>query len=364
MNCKITFILLFLLLPFSMGWINAQQVTEEIKRNETFEVMPSATIEVINKYGNVHVSTWDKDSVSFEISFYISEKNENRFNKIKNNVNFKITGNSSYRMAETVFGSKFSSFFQEIQEATNLLTTANQSRIDYFIKVPSYITLKINNRYGNVFIPDFRGNLDVQLSNGDFQARNLIGSNSIDLAFGKASIQTFDRGNLKLNFVEAQINKTTQLDLDTRSSQVKIDNANLIKLKSKRDEIDIKKVSYIFGDTYFSKLTILGLSTEFNLLMQYGELVHLGILPQFKLLKLNSEYANSTIIMDKSQQPYKCNILAPKSEINLPNELIAQTAAWKEKIAEEAMLFHYKSASAKEKMQIHINDAMLKLIHK
>ena len=364
MNCKVTFIVLFLLLPFANAWISAQQLTEEIKRTDTYEVMPSATVEVINKYGNVHVSTWDKDSVSFEISFYISEKNEARFNKIKNNVNFKITGNSSYRMAETVFGSKFTSFFQDIQEATNLLTAANQSRIDYFIKVPSYITLKINNRYGNVFIPDFRGNLDVKLSNGDFQARHLTGSNTVDLEFGKASIQTFDRGNLKLNFVEASVAKTTQMDLDTRSSQVKIDYANLIKLKSKRDEIDIKKVSYIFGDTYFSKLTILSLGTEFNLLMQYGELVHLGIQPEFKLLKLNADYANSTIVMDESQQPYKCNILAPKSDINLPNELIAQTAAWNEKIAEEAMLFYFKSASAKEKIQIQINDAMLKLIHK
>lgn len=364
MNFKTALILFFLLAPFALTWMDAQQITEEIKRKETFAVMPSATVEVINKYGNIHVSTWDKDSVSFEISFYISEKNESRFNKIKNNVDFKMTGNSSYRLAETVFGSKFSSFFKDIQEATNLLTASNQSRINYVLKVPSYITLKIDNRYGDVFIPDFRGNLNIKLSNGDFQARHLVGSNTIDLAFGKASIQTFDRGNLKLNFVEAQVEKTTQLDLDTKSSQIKIDNANLIKLTSKRDEIDISNVSYIFGDTYFTKLTILSLYSEFNLMMQYGELVHLGIEPEFKLLKLNSEYTNSTIVMGERQSPYRCNIMAPKSDVKVPNALLAQTPEWQAKIANQPVIFHYKSASSKEKILIHINDASLKIIDK
>ncbi len=363
MNYKLALIV-FLLFVFPNGRLLGQTFTEEIKHNRVFYVSPSATLEISNKYGNIHISTWEEDSVSIDINFFISEKNESKFKKIKDNVDFKISGNSAYLSAETVFGSKYSSFFKNIKEATNLLSSGNNnSRIDYFVKVPGYINLKINNRYGNIFIPDFHGNINAQLSNGDFQARKITGSNILNLEFGNVLIEQLEQSTINLNFSEATITKAGQIDLTSKTSNVTIKECNLIKLKSKRDEYSIDKIAYLFGDTYFSKLSVLQLNTEFNMVVKYGELKHLGINPAFKLVRINSEYANCTLLLD-NPVAYKSVIKGTKSEIEIADAIKSPVTNWKEQINIEPVAFYYLENKAKEKVQINITDATLKLNHK
>ena len=298
------------------------------------------------------------------INFFISEKNETRFKKIKDNVQFKIAGNSAYMVAETVFGSKYSSFFKSIKEATNLHVLDNsRTRIDYFIQVPAHINLKVNNRYGNIFIPNFSGNLNVNLSNGDFQAKKISGNNTLTLAFGDVLIESLQQSTLDFNFSKVKIDKGQQLDITSKSSEVKIDKCDLIKLKSKRDEYHIDDLSHLFGESYFSKLTILNLQKEFNMVMQYGALNHLGMGSAFDLVKINSKYTNCVIEINEPSS-YKCTIQAPKGDINLPKQLVAETSNWQERIENEPVAFNYKGKTAKEKVQVHISDASLMISHK
>ncbi|MCU4157923.1 hypothetical protein J1N10_18260 [Carboxylicivirga sp. A043] len=358
--------LLYLLISFLTLFVyaQAQTLTEEIKRHESFYVLPSSTLEVNNKYGNIHFSTWDKDSVDISINFFISEKNEARFNKIKDNVQFKITGNSAYMMAETVFGSKYASFFKNIKEVTNLQIPDNsRTRIDYFVKVPAHINLKVNNRYGNIFIPDFAGNLNINLSNGDFQGHKITGNNNLTLAFGDVMIESMKQTSLNLNFSKVNINSGQQLDIVSKSSVVKIDQCDLIKLQSKRDDYQIDELSHLFGESYFSKLSILNLKKEFNMVMQYGALKHLGMDAAFDLLKINSKYANCNVEITQPRS-YSCAIMAPKSDINIPKDLKASTDNWQDKIENETIIFNYNNLSAKEKVQILIDNASLKIDHK
>ncbi|MCU4175482.1 hypothetical protein [Carboxylicivirga sp. N1Y90] len=363
MNYKLI-ILFSLYLLASLNFAKAQSFTEEIKHHRVFYVSPAATLELNNKYGNIHISTWEEDSISIDINFFISEKSEAKFNKIKDNVQFKIGGNSAFLSAETVFGSKYSSFFKNIKEATNMLSSPNNnSRIDYFVKVPSYINLKIENRYGDIFIPDFHGNINVQLSNGDFQARKISGSNILNLEFGNVIIEQLEQSTLNLNFAEVNIDKAGQLDINSKSSKVNIKDCNLIKLKSKRDEYSIDNIGFVFGDTYFSKLSIYNLNNEYNMVMQYGELKHLGIAPAYKLIRINSAYTNCTLVME-NPVAYKSTIKGPKSNIILAQSISSNEANWEELVKSNPVSFYYKSQTAKEKVQVQINDATLKISHK
>nr|WP_321451380.1 hypothetical protein [uncultured Carboxylicivirga sp.] len=358
---SLNILVLFCLL--SGQWLWAQSYTETIKHHRTFYVTPAATLEIINKYGNIHISTWSEDSVSINVEFYIAEKNETKYNKIKENVDFKFSGNSSFLSAETIFGSKYASFFSNIKEATNLLTPNKSTHIDYYIKVPEYISLKINNRYGNIFIPDFQGSLNVELSNGDFQAKKITGSNNLNLSFGNVLIEQLEQATLSLNFCDTQINKAMQLDLSSKSSTVSIQECNLIKLQSKRDEYQIDHIKFLFGNTYFSKMNILSLDNEFNMVIKYGELTNLIINPAFKLIRINSEYANCNLLLN-NPAAYKSSIKAPKSTIELASSINETNPNWEELIQSQPVVFYYKEKSAKEKIQININNATLKLYHK
>lgn len=54
----------------------AQNVEQTRTINRTFALTKQSSIKVSNKYGNVMLNTWDKDSVGFAVSIRVSERRE------------------------------------------------------------------------------------------------------------------------------------------------------------------------------------------------------------------------------------------------------------------------------------------------
>ena len=45
--------------------------------------------------------------------------------------------------------------------------------INYYINVPEYLNLKIENKYGDVYMEEYNGDFSVSVSNGSFKANSL-----------------------------------------------------------------------------------------------------------------------------------------------------------------------------------------------
>ncbi len=311
-------LIIMLLLP---KHIFTQNYSEEIKQTKVFKVLPSGTLEVINKYGSIFVDTWDTDSVKIDVKFLISEKNENRFNKTRNNVTFDFSGNSMYRSVKTEYGSSYSSLFKDLKEATNLLSSDNdQTHVDYYITIPDYINLKIDNKYGDIILPSLNGDLTVNLSNGNLQAKHLNGNNHLDLSFGNTYIKTIAQGDLALNFMDTRIDQTNNISLNSKSSDIQIEKGNLIRLIGRRGQIIIKDINYLFGDTEFCELFIGKVSTEASLSLKYGILRELRGDINVKSFKINSTNADVFIYIPE-QRPFNITYSYLKSELNTNRKL-------------------------------------------
>ncbi|WP_066631116.1 hypothetical protein [Labilibacter marinus] len=307
---------------------SAQNFREESNISKTFKIAPSGTLELSNKYGSVYVDTWDKDSVKINIEFIIAEKNENRFKKIKNSVNFDFAGNSLYRTVKTQYGNSYSSLFKDLKEATNLFSSnADQTHVDYYITIPNYINLNIDNKYGNIILPSLLGDTDIKLSNGDFQARELKGNNQLELSFGSARLNAIERGNLKLNFLEASITKANNLTIESKSSNLNIEEANLLKLTSKRGDIEITNTNYLFSETEFCQLFINNISSEANIRLKYGILKKLNCQSGFESITIYSTHADVWLKLPKEDayniktSYLKANCSSDKSIIWQPAEV-------------------------------------------
>ncbi len=305
----IHYILLIISFWSVSAYSNAQNYREAIKQTHTFKINASGTLEVVNKYGSIYVDVWDNDSVKIDIDFVISEKNENRFNKTKSNVTFDLSGNSLYRSVKTLYGSSYSSLFKDLKEATNLLSSnQEQTHVDYYLTIPNYINVKIENKYGNVILPTLNGDVSINLVNGDFQAKNLNGNSRLNLSFGNTLVNHIEQGVLALNFMQTNIGYADNITLDAKSSNVSIQNLNLLKLDARRGKIIIEKANYIFGDAEFCELSINNLLDEISLNLKYGILKKLSLSDSYNKIKIKSDYADINInAPDKSFTITTCN---------------------------------------------------------
>jgi len=157
-----TVLCLWLVLFLYPGGIRAQVYSDRKVRN--FKVTEKTTVEVSNKYGKIHVVTWKKDSARFEVDLRISTNSYQKMDKLRSNIGFDFSGSKSYVKAKTDFSNQAG----VISDFVDAFIPSNQVTINYMVYVPEYVNLKIENKFGDIYIDDYNGNLQIELSNGNF----------------------------------------------------------------------------------------------------------------------------------------------------------------------------------------------------
>jgi hypothetical protein len=240
---------------------------------KSFKVEKDTEILVKNKYGNIQIIAWEKDSVKFEIQIDVSAKKESKANTNFESIAIDFVASEYYIEAKTNFAGD-GSFWSDVKDKTNTVFAGeNKTQIDYKIYIPSSNPIELTNKYGNIFITDHYGAVNIVLSNGDIKAHAFYGKTTIDLQFGFAKIDLITHGNLNLNYhSEIQLNETDELEIESRSSRIRIDKANKLDINSNRDKYYIKEITSINAKTSYSYIEIQQLKKQLTITGKYGDL--------------------------------------------------------------------------------------------
>lgn len=301
--------------------LNAQSFTESKKIERIFPISQTTTVEIINKYGKIHILSWDKDSVGIEINLSVKSDNLGKVKKIMDNIDFDFTYTDYYIIAETEFGKKYNNLFESIKNlAESLIPSDNVVEIDYTVQVPETIELKINNKYGDVYIDNHAGKLRLNLSNGDLKVNEITGVADIHIEIGDGVINHIQEGKLDIAYSDFEIKDAGKLTIFCRSSKVDIGTIDDLSLDSRRDKFFIDGTKMISGETYFSDVYVYDISQELNLTMKYGSLNLENIRPDFSFLNVNSNYTDINLNFD-SGSTYMVDINHTNAEFTYPERL-------------------------------------------
>lgn len=272
MKMRLLICSLVLQLTLFTGYIGYGQTIEKSRTvTETFKVEPGIEIEIINKYGNIHLIPWEKDSVRFEIELMVKGTKQSKVDKSYDFIEFDFKTTRYYIIAQTLFAGK-SSFWSDVSDLTGaIFNSSTKTKIDYTVYIPENINLKIMNKYGNIYTTDHSGEIEIELSNGDLKAHHFAGKTKIELEFGNANIQQIDFGNLSISYGELQVEKAGSLTIESKSSKFYIDEVLDLDINSRRDKFYLKSVGYLHGFTNFTLLNIDKLTYKFNLTAKYGD---------------------------------------------------------------------------------------------
>lgn len=299
----------------------AQTFEKERSVNKSFKLSTDTEIELSNKYGDIHIVPWEKDSVRFEIKLKVITNKEPKLEKAFDYIDFDFKATKYYIIASTVFIGK-GTFWSEVSDvANNLFSTGTKTTIDYTVYLPANSALKIDNKYGNIYTTDLSGVLNITLSNGDLKAHRFSGTTVMNTEYGNIDVQIIDNGNLDISYGELQLESSTNLTVTSRSSELTMDEVTMLNVESKRDKLYLGDIGTLIGQTYFSTLTVDELKTKIDLTSKYGsnELNELGSKMKSCLIKsddsdikLNfskeNKYSLDLTVDDKTQVYYSADI--------------------------------------------------------
>jgi hypothetical protein len=314
-------LLLFLML-LAGTTVSAQDLTEKRSVSRQFPVSRETTLEVQNKYGKIQVETWEKDEVAIDVEIILTESSSSRMKKLKDDIRIDFTGTQDYIVARTLIRSESGRLASELKSVTHTIAGSNKHvEINYLVRIPEYLDVVLQNKFGDIYTDDLHGEADIDLSNGVLKTGQLEGTSNIQLGFADAMIKSLGSSTIKLSYSDVTLGDAGQIDLESKSSRLNADSVNVVKINSRRDKLQFQRVEYLFGNGNFSQVWISDFLKESDVYMKYGKLTIENVTPRFSKIYVESYYTDVALQFHRGSTFAFDILYHEKAVLKLPAEV-------------------------------------------
>ncbi|MDH5399665.1 MAG: hypothetical protein OEX02_16055 [Cyclobacteriaceae bacterium] len=292
------FFSLLILTSSSLSGATPDKKMSEVSRviEERFSVKPTDNFELINKYGDVIINTWDVDSVKINVEILAFGKDYSDARKTLERVFIDLDQTGSYLVAETTFdrsSSLFQEFFNTLSDDSRAMMSKGKIEVNYTVFMPSTLSLTLENKFGDVFLMELNGKAQISVLHGNLRTNNINSNSIIDAGFGDVRIKYLKSGRITLRAAEGDIQQVGIVELRSTGSDIDVRKAERIRMDSRSDRsIKIHQIEHLSGKGMFSKLTIEELGNTIDLTMDYGELMVRNVPFNFSEINITSRFSD------------------------------------------------------------------------
>jgi len=289
---------LYFLFAFNLS---SQSVSEKRSFMRSMPLGADARLEVINKYGDIHITSWKKDSVYIMAEIEAFAPNRSKLEKMLEGIEVNITGSGNLVRAETEFGREITVLLESLKGLTGkLIEYESKVQINYFINIPDNVDIDIDNQFGDVSLENNNGIVSVNLANGDFEANSLDRISELSIDFGDAGINSVRSAKINSTFAKIIVTQSSELVINSTSSRFELGNAGKVEVESRRDKFFIGTISEISGVSYFTDYKIDNLTGNTDLDLKYGSFDVERVDDHFENIIIKSAYSDITTDFDNS----------------------------------------------------------------
>lgn len=278
----------------------------ELKKNysKEFTSDKNTVVELSNRYGKVDIKTWDKASVKIDAVVIVKAGTKGKAEDKMEEIAVKMEKNGNNVVAVTEIGSQNKSWWSGWMNFGNNV----KIEINYEVYMPADLHSIIENKYGNIYLPDLKGKTSINLKYGNLQARDITNDLLLDLSYGKATVGIVKNLSGTLSYSDYRGTAAGVVILTTKYSKVNLDNvsaltstskydsykvgtAGTVTLTGSYDDIQIGSVNTVTLSTKYTGIDISSLSSSLTADIGYGSLKIENLKTTFKNISVNTSYA-------------------------------------------------------------------------
>ncbi|MEX0986372.1 MAG: hypothetical protein WD052_02760 [Bacteroidales bacterium] len=228
-----------------------QRAEREVAKE--YKIKQGFSLGIDNRYGEINFVNWDKNELSVVVRITSESVSQTKADDLVESVKIDIS---------------------EMQEEVNFKTLIDNKKINgknnvkviYDVKAPAYLNVNLKQSYGNIYIQDITGLARLEVKYGNLTANSLIVKdagkwNSLELAYGKASVEEVNALNAGIKYSEISVSKSVVLKLESSYSKLNFNQLNELEIESKYDKISVgtiegsMKVSSAYTQVFVEQLS-------------------------------------------------------------------------------------------------------------
>ncbi|MDC6366109.1 MULTISPECIES: hypothetical protein [Flavobacteriaceae] len=264
--------------------------------NKTYDLSPTGKVNIENKYGNVVVNGWEKNQVKVSVAIQVRHRKDENARKLLDRIQPKaVQAGNFVQFISEIQDRDANIFAKYFSKANPFDFDKSNVQIDYEVYLPKNAELNITNKFGDIIIDGWEGDLETDLQHGDIWINGDISTAKIEMRFGKFNARKVDYGNIKMDNGSIDIENAQKLKIICSGSDVRLDEVSNLEIYSSKDEVELEQIGDLRGDFKFSNVAIASVTNEMFLTLRIAE-VEIG-----KVLKPDA----------------KINIVQESSEVNM-----------------------------------------------
>ena len=312
-----TIVCSFLLL-FSHNIVAQNKHSKEIK--ETHTLSQKGTLYLDNKYGDVFLNGWDKNTIEIVINIEATGKNEDKAKSLLNRIRSSIVATKNQVIIKSEISDKEVSFFNKyINKIDPFKNEKTNTSINYTIYLPNRSEVEVYNKYGDIIIKDWNGKLKAEVEHGDIRTTDSITTSNISVKYGRLKANTLHKSSVKLKDATLSVNNSDDLKIDSNGSEIKLDVINKLELYSNKDNIEINELNNVFGNIKYSTVTFNTIKDNVNFDIDLGELRILKFDTKAPIVNINHE--SSEIYINISETNFNFNAKLEQGVLRIPQTM-------------------------------------------
>lgn len=265
---------------------NAQEKISK-QLNEIHPLTSMGELFLDNKYGDVIINGWSKDSIHIVIDIEARGRDKGTAQELLNRIKPTILVTQKLVSIESTITEREASFFNKYFNKIDPFTNeAANAKVNYTIYLPKRAEVELHNKYGDVLFTDWNGHLKASVEHGDLRLLDEIENANLSVKHGKLKARSLIGAKIIAVNGDVDINQSNQLRLDATGSEIKLGTVTSLELYSNKDEIEIDSLKSVFGTIKYSTLILNNIDEKVNLNMNLAEL---------KILKFNTLFPILTI---------------------------------------------------------------------
>lgn len=300
--------------------VNAQ-FSESREFTRRFRIQPETRIDITNKYGRIELNTWKKDSVVIRFRMEITQRKPDKLKKTLDNLDFTISNSQHYLVVKTQVDKYKSQLESELQKfKETMLSESGSIRIDLMVWLPDNRELRLENKFGDILIGDYQGEVQVTLSNGKLRTGDLTRRSTLNLSFADATISSMPEGSIVSNYSDITLRSAGNTRFESKSSTIEIQSAGNLIINSRRDKYRIRMTEELEGRSNFSHFMVNELRDKANMQMSFGSLDMENIQAAFRTIYIESKSTDVNLVFTPEAR-FNYEITETKTDLNLGREM-------------------------------------------
>ncbi|WP_240773228.1 hypothetical protein [Pontibacter sp. SGAir0037] len=274
---------------------------------KVYKVSSADMLNIENKFGKVHVNTWNKNEIQVRVDIICRAGSEQRAQEMLDKISIRESRTGSSISVKT-----------EMQSMTISGNSKTGFEINYTINMPESNPLTISNSFGDVYLAAFKGKTNIAVKYGSLKTERLGNvANTIKLAYGSGSCGYMNGGSVDVSYGSLNLDGTNDIQGSSRYSDFRIGNLDQalsmqIKYGSLRVDNISKNMQKINLESGFSPIT---LGFDQNTAFNFDVNVH------FSSFKFDQDVVNVTSLQrnghTSSEYKGKFGTSSPKASVSI-----------------------------------------------